>query len=115
MRRMLVPLMILALAVTGCRKMGTPATGGGTRKASPDAANAGKPLPPEPEATVLARVQESAESIVQNAGNCEAIREALPGVTQQLDEAAKRLQGAEQRSTLDALRSRVTEVAKACH
>jgi hypothetical protein len=63
---------------------------------------------------VLEEASAAAGTVVRNAGDCDAVKAALPEANRKLDEAAERVRTVTGRETLNALRTRVRNVAEMC-
>jgi hypothetical protein len=56
----------------------------------------------------------AADDVIRAAGDCDAARPLIPAANARLDEAARKVQTATGRQTLEALRKKVREVAENC-
>lgn len=101
---------LLALALAAC--------GGG-------AAPAASPSPAEgslgqqvgdagADTAVMHEANDAAASVVRAAGDCDAVKAALPDAHARLDEAAGKLRTATAKTALESLRQQVRKVAEAC-
>lgn len=63
---------------------------------------------------VMKEAQAASNQLIQNAGDCEAVKAALPEVSRKLNEAAGNVRTATGKTTLDALRNRVAGIAQLC-
>jgi hypothetical protein len=63
---------------------------------------------------VMKEAQAASNQLIQNAGDCEAVKAALPDVSRKLNEAAGNVRTATGKATLDALRNRVAGIAQLC-
>ena len=94
---------LLPLALVACQKSAEKESGLGEQVASAAA-----------DTRVLKDVQEAANAVLRSADDCDAAKAALPEANRRLDEAAGKLTTATGRTTLDALRTQVTTVARNC-
>jgi hypothetical protein len=56
----------------------------------------------------------AANPVVRAAGDCEAVKEALPEANRRLDEIAPSVRTVTGKTTFDALRKRVNDIAEVC-
>ena len=63
---------------------------------------------------VLEEASAAANAVVRNAGDCDAVKAALPEATRKLEEAEGKVQTVTGRETLNALRVRMKGIAETC-
>ena len=63
---------------------------------------------------VLEEASAAAGAVVRNAGDCDAVKAALPEATRKLEEAEGKVQTVTGRETLNALRTRMKSIAETC-
>lgn len=68
----------------------------------------------EEDTAILRDANGAANEVVRNAGDCDAVKAALPEATKKLDEAAKLVRTAAGQLTIDTLRKQVRTIAEAC-
>ena len=59
--------------------------------------------------------QAAANEVVRSAGDCEAVKAALPEATRALEDAGRNVRTAAGQQTLEALKIRVKSIADACN
>jgi hypothetical protein len=62
----------------------------------------------------LAAANAATGEVVRAAGDCEAVHAALPEANRQIEEIAPHVRTVSGKTTLDALRKRVNDIAQAC-
>jgi hypothetical protein len=62
----------------------------------------------------LRKANAAAGEVVRAAGDCDAVKAALPEARRELDEVAGKVQTATGRATLDGIRKRVDSIAEGC-
>jgi hypothetical protein len=68
----------------------------------------------EEDINVMREANGAADDVIRAAGDCDAVRPLLPAAKARMDEAARKIQTAAARQTLEALRKKVREVAENC-
>jgi hypothetical protein len=68
----------------------------------------------EEDTAILRDANGAANQVVRNAGDCDAVKAALPEAAKKLDEAAKLVRTAAGQQTIDTLRKQVRTIAEAC-
>ena len=68
----------------------------------------------EEDMTIMREANAAADDVIRAAGDCDAARPLIPAANARLDEAARKVQTATGRQTLEALRKKVREVAESC-
>jgi hypothetical protein len=63
---------------------------------------------------VLKDASAAANEVVGKAGDCDAVKAALPETNRKLDDATKRVRTMTGRASLDSLKRQVTTIADAC-
>ena len=94
-----VAIVVLALALAGCKKEPAPASS--TEKIIDDN-------------RTLAEANAAAGEVVRAAGDCEAVRSALPAARQRLGELEGRVRTETGRVTFGAVKKRVEDIAQMC-
>lgn len=62
----------------------------------------------------LEEASAAAGAVIRNAGDCDAVKAALPETTRKLEEAATRVRTVTGRETLNALKTQVRNIAETC-
>ena len=97
----------IALVMTAC--------GGGKPAPSPSPSGLGAQLKAmEQDMNTMAAANAAANEVIRAAGDCDAARPLIPAANARLDEAQRKVQTATGRTTLDALRKKVRDVAENC-
>jgi len=68
----------------------------------------------EEDMSTMREANAAADDVIRAAGDCDAARPLIPAANARLDEAARKVQTATGRQTLEALRKKVREVAESC-
>ena len=68
----------------------------------------------EEDINVMREANAAADDVIRAAGDCDAARPLIPAANARLDEAARKIQTAAARQTMEALRKKVREVAENC-
>jgi hypothetical protein len=68
----------------------------------------------EEDMATMREANAAADEVIRAAGDCDAARPLIPAANARLDEAARKVQTATGRQTLEALRKKVREVAESC-
>jgi outer membrane murein-binding lipoprotein Lpp len=63
---------------------------------------------------VLRAANEAAGEVVRSAGDCDAVKAALPEANQKLEDIAKSVRTVAGKTTFDAVRKRVNDIAQVC-
>ena len=98
-----------ALALSGCTKSGPnaspPPPSGGIGQ---EVGDIGHDLP------IVRRAQAAANEVVRAAGDCDAVKAALPGAQAVLDETLPLVRTGASRTTLTNLKKQIQDIAGAC-
>lgn len=102
------PAAIAALVLgVGC--------GAGQPKPSPTPSGIGAQVKAmEQDMATMREANGAANDVIRAAGDCDAARPLIPAANARLDEAARQVQTATGRQTLEALRKKVREVSENC-
>ena len=68
----------------------------------------------EEDTRVLREANGAADEVIRAAGDCDAVRPLVPAANARIEEAARKIQTAAARQTLDVLRKKVRDVAENC-
>lgn len=97
---------VLAVALSGC---------GGKPAPSPSPSGLGGQVKAMEEDIAVSReANAAADEVIRAAGDCDAAKPLIPAANARLDEAARKVQTATGRQTLEALRLKVRQVAENC-
>ena len=103
-----------AIAVAGFALVMT-ACGGGKPAPSPSPSGLGAELKAmEMDMNTMAAANAAASDVIRASGDCDAARPLIATANARLDEAARKVQTATGRTTLDALRKKVKDVSENC-
>lgn len=95
-----VAILGIALALAGCKK------------SEPDPASSTEKIVSDNQ--TLAEANAAAGEVVRAAGDCEAVKAALPGARQRLGELEGRVRTETGRVTFGAVKKRVEDIAQMC-
>ena len=107
-RRCAWVLALAAASLVGCSKAGgsaSPAPPGGIGQ---DVGDIGHDLP------IVKRAEAAAGDVVRAAGDCDAVKSALPNAQTVLDETLSQVRTGASRTTLLSLKKQVQDIAGAC-
>ena len=68
----------------------------------------------EEDTAAMREANGAADEVIRAAGDCDAVRPLLPAANARMDEAARKIQTAAARQTLEALRKKVRDVSESC-
>ena len=109
MKNRLVPVLI-GVVLAGC--------GAGSKAASETAKDkdiGGQAADVASDTDAMRAANEAAGDVVRSAGDCEKVKAALPEANRSLDEIEKSVRTAVGRTTFQAVRKRMSDIALLCH
>ncbi len=99
-------VLVTALSLASC---------GGKPTPSPSPSGIGAQVKSmEEDMNVMREANAAADDVIRAAGDCDAARPLIPAANARMDEAARKIQTAAARQTMEALRKKVREVAENC-
>jgi hypothetical protein len=101
--RAVVAVVVAACAVCGCGSQSSAKKNVGDQTADIVVDN-----------RVVAEANAASAEVVRAAGDCDAVKAALPTARQRLDEIATRVRTETGRASLEGIRKRVREIGEAC-
>jgi hypothetical protein len=104
MRPSILLLALAGLGLLGCQQDAKPEAGG----------IGGQLADITSDTAVMKEAQAASNELVRNAQDCDAVKASLAEVNRKLDEAAQHVRTETGKTTLAALRSRVSSIAQAC-